>query len=82
MEYEGLIVVQIGNAKRKPAFQAILEFVTVAGFEVHEKEIALSAKYVIAQVNPQMPRTHGDGLIQAKRFDVMVEVNEPLPLFL
>lgn len=47
MEYEGLIVVQIGNAKRKPAFQAILEFVTVAGFEVHEKEIALSAKYVI-----------------------------------
>ena len=47
MEYEGLIVVQIGNAKRKPAFQAILEFVTVAGFEVHEKEIALSAKYVV-----------------------------------
>ena len=47
MEYEGLIVVQIGNAKRKPAFQAILEFVTVAGFEVHEKEIALRAEDVV-----------------------------------
>jgi hypothetical protein len=47
MEYEGLIVVQIGNAKRKPAFQAILEFMTVAGFEVHEKEIALRAEDVV-----------------------------------
>src|SRR5687768_11997019 len=36
------------------------------------REAVLSAKHVIAQVNPQMPRTHGDGLIQASRFDVMV----------
>lgn len=43
------------------------------------REAVLSAKYVIAQVNPQMPRTHGDGLIQASRFDVLVEVNEALP---
>ncbi|HSI89747.1 MAG TPA: acetyl-CoA hydrolase/transferase C-terminal domain-containing protein [Adhaeribacter sp.] len=43
------------------------------------REAVLSAKHVIAQVNPQMPRTHGDGLIQTKRFDVMVEVDEPLP---
>jgi acyl-CoA hydrolase len=43
------------------------------------REAVLSAKHVIAQVNPQMPRTHGDGLIQASRFDVLVEVNEPLP---
>jgi acyl-CoA hydrolase len=28
------------------------------------REAVLSARYVIAQVNPQMPRTHGDGLIQ------------------
>ena len=43
------------------------------------REAVLSAKYVIAQVNPQMPRTHGDGLIQASRFDVLVEVDEALP---
>ncbi|MFD2245243.1 acetyl-CoA hydrolase/transferase family protein [Pontibacter ruber] len=43
------------------------------------REAVISAKHVIAQVNPQMPRTHGDGLIQAKRFDVMVEVDEPIP---
>ncbi len=43
------------------------------------REAVLSAKHVIAQVNPQMPRTHGDGLIQIKRFDVMVEVDEALP---
>ena len=38
-----------------------------------------SAKYVIAQVNHQMPRTHGDGLIHIKDLDAMVEVDEPLP---
>jgi len=38
-----------------------------------------SAQYVIAQVNPQMPRTHGDALIHIRRFHALVEVNEPLP---
>lgn len=38
-----------------------------------------TAKYVIAQVNPQMPRTHGDGLIHIGQIDSMVHVNEPLP---
>lgn len=38
-----------------------------------------SAKYVIAQVNPQMPRTHGDGLIRASAFNAFVEVDEALP---
>lgn len=37
------------------------------------------AKHVIAQVNPQMPRTHGDGLIHISEINTMVEVNEPLP---
>ncbi|MCC9168247.1 acetyl-CoA hydrolase/transferase family protein [Pontibacter harenae] len=43
------------------------------------REAVLSAKHVIAQVNPRMPRTHGDGLIHSSRFNVMVEVNEELP---
>jgi len=37
------------------------------------------ARHVIAQVNPQMPRTHGDGLIHVKQIDSLVKVNEPLP---
>ncbi|HBX66646.1 MAG: 4-hydroxybutyrate CoA-transferase [Balneola sp.] len=38
-----------------------------------------TAKYVIAQVNPNMPRTHGDGLIHVKNIDALVQVNDPLP---
>lgn len=43
------------------------------------REAILSARYVIAQVNPQMPRTHGDGLIHVNKLNVLVEVDEPLP---
>lgn len=38
-----------------------------------------SAKVIIAQVNPQMPRTHGDGFIHTSKIDYLVEVNEALP---
>jgi acyl-CoA hydrolase len=38
-----------------------------------------TARHVIAQVNPQMPRSHGDGLVHISKFDSLVEVNEPLP---
>lgn len=38
-----------------------------------------TAKRVIAQVNPNMPRSHGDGLIHMSKIDAMVEVNDPLP---
>ncbi|MCU0321718.1 MAG: 4-hydroxybutyrate CoA-transferase [Chitinophagaceae bacterium] len=37
-----------------------------------------TAKYVIAQVNPQMPRTHGDGMIHTDRFTSLVYHNQPL----
>jgi acyl-CoA hydrolase len=37
------------------------------------------AKKVIAQVNPQMPRTHGDGMIHTDRFAAMVFHDEVLP---
>lgn len=36
------------------------------------------ARHVIAQVNPNMPRTHGDGMIHASEFDSMVESNDSL----
>ncbi|TVR14402.1 MAG: acetyl-CoA hydrolase/transferase family protein [Balneolaceae bacterium] len=38
-----------------------------------------NAKLVIAQVNPNMPRTHGDGIIHMSNINVGVEVDDPLP---
>lgn len=37
------------------------------------------AKVIIAQINPQMPRTHGDGLIHINRFTACCVVDEALP---
>lgn len=37
-----------------------------------------TAKTIIAIVNPQMPRTHGDGMIHHSRIDKMVWHDEPL----
>ncbi|MBC7569811.1 MAG: acetyl-CoA hydrolase/transferase family protein [Spirosoma sp.] len=37
-----------------------------------------SAKYVIAQINPRVPRTHGDGLIPVSMLHAAVEVDEPM----
>jgi len=38
-----------------------------------------TAKVVIAQVNPLVPRTHGDGMIHASKITHMVWAEEPLP---
>ena len=38
-----------------------------------------TAKKVIAQVNPNMPRVHGDAFIPFSLFDMAVWVDEPLP---
>lgn len=37
-----------------------------------------TARRVVAQVNPQVPRTHGDGLMHTSNFHAMVHQNEPL----
>ena len=37
-----------------------------------------TARTVIAQVNPRMPRTHGDGLIHVDAIDYQVVVDEPI----
>jgi acyl-CoA hydrolase len=37
-----------------------------------------TAKCVVAQINPHMPRTQGDALIHINDIDFMVEVDEPL----
>ncbi len=38
-----------------------------------------NATYVIAQVNKQMPRTHGAGIIHWTEIDIFVDCDEPLP---
>ncbi len=46
-------------------------------------DVALEAVYcarmVIAQINHQMPRVHGDGFIHISRLDHFIEVDDPLP---
>lgn len=38
-----------------------------------------TAKLVIAQVNPRMPRTHGDGFVHISKIDYLVESQVELP---
>ncbi len=43
------------------------------------RSAVLSARYVIAQVNRFMPRTHGDGLIHIDNIHAFVEHDAPIP---
>ncbi len=38
-----------------------------------------TARYVVAQVNPHMPRSHGDGLIHVSRIHAACWTEDPLP---
>lgn len=38
-----------------------------------------TAAYVIAQVNPLMPRTHGNGIVHVNKIDVLVDHTQELP---
>ncbi|WP_424963405.1 acetyl-CoA hydrolase/transferase family protein [Ekhidna sp.] len=50
------------------------------GISVDASKAAVDvAKKVIAQVNPKMPRTHGDGLLHISEFDAFVECEEDIP---
>jgi 4-hydroxybutyrate CoA-transferase len=42
------------------------------------KAAVQAARTVVAQVNPRMPRSHGDGLIHEDAIDYMVAVDEPI----
>lgn len=43
------------------------------------KSAVKHAKKIIAQVNPNVPRTHGDGFIHVSRMNAMVESHDLLP---
>lgn len=38
-----------------------------------------TAKVILAQINPQMPRVHGDGFVHMSQIDHFVSVNDPIP---
>ncbi len=38
-----------------------------------------TSKVVIAQINVQMPRVHGDGFVHISEIDYCIEIDEPLP---
>ncbi|MDX1671109.1 MAG: acetyl-CoA hydrolase/transferase C-terminal domain-containing protein [Balneolaceae bacterium] len=40
-----------------------------------------TANKVIAQVNPRMPRTHGDSMVHVRRIDAMIEHETDLPTY-
>lgn len=43
------------------------------------KPAAETAQTIIAEINPRMPRTHGDSFINIREVDMIVEVDYPLP---
>lgn len=50
------------------------------GISVETTKAAVDvATKIIAQINPKMPRTHGDGLIHISRFDTYLEHESELP---
>ena len=49
------------------------------GISVDTTKAAIDvAKIIIAHINPQMPRTHGDGLVHISRFTAYTEADVPL----
>lgn len=45
---------------------------------VHDAAVEV-ANIVIAQINPNMPRVHGDGFVHTSQIDYYIEVDDPLP---
>lgn len=50
------------------------------GVSVDVVKVAVeTARVVVAEINPQMPRTHGDAFIHVSKLSSIVEVDHPLP---
>ncbi len=53
------------------------------GISVEATRAAMqAAKKIIAQINPKMPRTHGDSFVHLADFDAYVELESEIPLHL
>ena len=87
--YTPVFLSELPNLFRKNVLPIDVAFIHVSPPDNHgycslgvsvEASIAAieNAKIVIAQVNPQMPRTFGDGILHVTEIDYMVEVNVPI----
>ncbi|RPA68113.1 acetyl-CoA hydrolase/transferase family protein [Cyclobacteriaceae bacterium YHN15] len=88
-DYVPLFLSEIGQLFRRKIMPLDVAIVHVSEPDTHgfcslgvsvdiAKAAVESAKVVIAQANPRMPRTHGDGHIHFSKFDAIVEVDHPL----
>ena len=46
---------------------------------VYEKDMIENADMVILEINPNVPRTHGDTLLEASKVDYFIETDYPVP---
>ena len=87
--YTPVFLSELPNLFRKNVLPLDVAFIHVSPPDIHgycslgvsvEATVAAieNAKIVIAQVNPQMPRTFGDGIIHVTEIDYLVDVNTPI----
>lgn len=88
--YVPIFLSEIGQLFRRKILDLDLALVHVSSPDAHgfcslgvSVDVARAAidtaDLIIAQVNPNMPRTQGDGLVHISKFHAAVEVNDPLP---
>lgn len=78
---------QLFRSRRRPLHVALLHLsppdhhgYCTLGTSVDVARAALeTADILIAQINRQMPRVHGDGFLHMSQLDAYIEVDEPLP---
>lgn len=89
-DYVPVFLSQIPQLFRKNILPLDAVFIQVSPPDQHgfctlgtSVDVALSAvqtaKYIVAQVNPFMPRTHGDGFIHVNKIHALVYHEAPLP---
>ena len=87
--YTPVFLSELPNLFRKKVLPLDVVFIHVSPPDIHgycslgvSVEATLSAiessKKVVAQVNPQMPRTFGDGILHISEIDYLVEINSPI----
>lgn len=90
-DYIPIFLSEIGRLFRQGILPLDVALIQVSPPDVHgfcslgvsvdvAKAAVEMAKIVIAQVNPNFPRTHGDGMIHLKQIDYLVEGMQELPV--
>lgn len=88
-DYVPVFLSEVPSLFRKGIFPIDVAFLNVSppdrhgfctlGVSVDVSRAAVqSARLVVAQINPMVPRTHGEGLLHVSEIDFGVEVEEPL----